>query len=53
MFGKKEVQPQKRIDGLIPTGTVIRGDIIFGGGLRIDVDDGAQSAKRSRGQFCL
>jgi len=36
MFGKKEVRPQKRIDGLIPTGTVIRGDIVFGGGLRID-----------------
>lgn len=36
MFGKKEVQPQKRIDGLIPGGTVIRGDIVFVGGLRID-----------------
>ena len=36
MFGRKEVQPQKRIDGLIPTGTVIRGDVVFGGGLRID-----------------
>ena len=36
MFGKKEAQPQKRIDGLIPAGTVIRGDIVFGGGLRID-----------------
>src|SRR5204863_7488634 len=36
MFGKTEAQPQKRIDGLIPAGTVIRGDIVFGGGLRID-----------------
>jgi cytoskeletal protein CcmA (bactofilin family) len=36
MFGKKEVQPQKRIDGLIAAGTTVRGDIIFGGGLRID-----------------
>jgi cytoskeletal protein CcmA (bactofilin family) len=36
MFGKKEIQPQKRIDGLIPNGTVIRGDIVFCGGLRID-----------------
>ncbi len=36
MFGKKEAQPQKRIDGLIAAGTVVRGDIIFGGGLRID-----------------
>ena len=36
MFGKKETQPQKRIDGLIAAGTIVRGDIIFGGGLRID-----------------
>jgi cytoskeletal protein CcmA (bactofilin family) len=36
MFRKNEAQPQKRIDGLIPTGTIIRGDIVFGGGLRID-----------------
>jgi len=36
MFGKKEPQLQKRIDGLIPTGTIIRGDIVFVGGLRID-----------------
>jgi cytoskeletal protein CcmA (bactofilin family) len=36
MFGKKDGEPQKRIDGLIPAGTVIRGDIVFGGGLRID-----------------
>jgi cytoskeletal protein CcmA (bactofilin family) len=36
MFGKKEAQPQKRIDGLIAGGTIVRGDIIFSGGLRID-----------------
>jgi cytoskeletal protein CcmA (bactofilin family) len=36
MFGKKETQPQKRIDGLIAGGTIVRGDIIFSGGLRID-----------------
>ena len=36
MFGKKEAQPQKRIDGLIAAGTIVRGDIIFSGGLRID-----------------
>src|SRR5439155_17932355 len=36
MFGKKEAQPQKRIDGLIAAGTIVRGDVIFSGGLRID-----------------
>jgi cytoskeletal protein CcmA (bactofilin family) len=36
MFGKREAQPQKRIDGLIAGGTIVRGDVIFSGGLRID-----------------
>ena len=36
MFGRKEAQPQKRIDGLIAAGTIVRGDVIFSGGLRID-----------------
>jgi cytoskeletal protein CcmA (bactofilin family) len=36
MFGNKEAQAQKRIDGLIAGGTIVRGDIIFSGGLRID-----------------
>src|SRR5437762_6409111 len=36
MFGRKEAQPQKRIDGLIAAGTIVRGDVICGGGLRID-----------------
>jgi cytoskeletal protein CcmA (bactofilin family) len=35
MFGKKH-KPQKRIDALIGAGTVVRGDIVFEGGLRID-----------------
>lgn len=35
MFGKKRT-PQKRIDSLIGTGTTVRGDIVFEGGLRID-----------------
>lgn len=35
MFGKKP-SPQKRIDSLIGAGTVVRGDIVFEGGLRID-----------------
>jgi cytoskeletal protein CcmA (bactofilin family) len=36
MFGKKKPAPQKRIDALIGTGTTVRGDIVFEGGLRID-----------------
>lgn len=35
MFGKKS-SPQKRIDSLIGAGTIVRGDIVFDGGLRID-----------------
>jgi cytoskeletal protein CcmA (bactofilin family) len=35
MFGKKP-SPQKRIDALIGAGTIVRGDIVFEGGLRID-----------------
>jgi cytoskeletal protein CcmA (bactofilin family) len=35
MFGKKPA-PQKRIDALIGSGTTVRGDIVFVGGLRID-----------------
>jgi cytoskeletal protein CcmA (bactofilin family) len=36
MFGKQKPTPQKRIDSLIGSGTVVRGDIVFEGGLRID-----------------
>jgi cytoskeletal protein CcmA (bactofilin family) len=37
MFGKKsESKPQGRIDTLIGVGTLIEGDIIFSGGIRID-----------------
>jgi cytoskeletal protein CcmA (bactofilin family) len=37
MFGlKKDVPPQNRLDGLIAQGTVVTGDIVFTGGLRID-----------------
>ena len=35
MFGKKPA-PQKRIDALIGSGTTVRGDIVFVGGLRVD-----------------
>ena len=33
---KKHAPPQKRLDSLIGAGTVVRGDIEFTGGLRID-----------------
>jgi cytoskeletal protein CcmA (bactofilin family) len=36
MFGNKKPAPQKRIDSLIGAGTVVRGDIVFQGGLRVD-----------------
>ena len=36
MFGKPKPAPQKRIDALIGSGTTVRGDIVFVGGLRID-----------------
>jgi cytoskeletal protein CcmA (bactofilin family) len=36
MFGKQKPAPQKRIDSLIGSGTIVRGDIVFEGGLRID-----------------
>jgi cytoskeletal protein CcmA (bactofilin family) len=36
MFVKRETAPQKRIDSLIGATTVVRGDLVFEGGLRID-----------------
>lgn len=36
MFERKKHAPQKRIDCLIGAGTIVRGDISFSGGLRID-----------------
>ena len=33
---KKRATPQKRIDSLIGEGTVVTGDVVFTGGLRID-----------------
>jgi cytoskeletal protein CcmA (bactofilin family) len=36
MFGDKKHAPQKRIDSLIGAGTVVRGDLVFSGGMRID-----------------
>jgi cytoskeletal protein CcmA (bactofilin family) len=36
MFQRRKAAPQKRIDSLIGAGTVVRGDVLFAGGLRID-----------------
>jgi cytoskeletal protein CcmA (bactofilin family) len=36
MFGSKDSKPQNRIDCLIGAGTVVEGDIMFTGGLRVD-----------------
>jgi cytoskeletal protein CcmA (bactofilin family) len=37
MFERKKSQPpQKRLDSLIGAGTIVQGDILFSGGLRID-----------------
>ncbi len=36
MFGGKAAKPQSRIDSLIGEGTIVEGNVIFNGGLRID-----------------
>jgi cytoskeletal protein CcmA (bactofilin family) len=36
MFERRRSGPQNRIDSLIGAGTVVRGDVVFSGGLRID-----------------
>jgi cytoskeletal protein CcmA (bactofilin family) len=36
MFGNKKPSPQKRIDSLIGTGTIVEGNVTFSGGLRVD-----------------
>lgn len=36
MFGAKPSKPQSRIDSLIGEGTVVEGNVVFTGGLRID-----------------
>ncbi|MEO8848679.1 MAG: polymer-forming cytoskeletal protein, partial [Casimicrobiaceae bacterium] len=33
---KSEAAPQKRLDSLIGAGTIVRGDLLFTGGLRVD-----------------
>jgi cytoskeletal protein CcmA (bactofilin family) len=36
MFSRKGSKPQNRIDCLIGAGTTVEGNVIFGGGLRVD-----------------
>ena len=36
MFGAKPSKPQNRIDSLIGEGTVVEGNVMFSGGLRVD-----------------
>jgi len=36
MFGGKSTKPQNRIDSLIGEGTLVEGNVVFSGGLRID-----------------
>ena len=36
MFNRSKVTGTKRIDSLIGAGTVVRGDVVFCGGLRVD-----------------
>jgi cytoskeletal protein CcmA (bactofilin family) len=55
MFGKKHSKPQNRIDCLIGAGTVIKGDLTFDGGLRVDgrVHGNVQSAEGKPGTLVL
>ncbi len=45
MFQRRKARPQKRIDSLIGAGTIVQGNVIFTGGLRID---GAINGKVAR-----
>ena len=55
MFKKRFASPQKRIDGLIGAGTVVSGDIVFTGGLRIDgtVKGNVQTANGESGTLVV
>lgn len=55
MFGKKHTKPQNRIDCLIGAGTVIKGDLTFDGGLRVDgrVHGNVHSAEGKPGTLVL
>ncbi len=55
MFGNKPTKPQNRIDCLIGAGTVIKGDLMFDGGLRVDgrVHGNVMSAEGKPGALVL
>jgi cytoskeletal protein CcmA (bactofilin family) len=54
MFERRKARrPQKRIDSLIGAGTVVHGNVMFAGGLRIDgaVDGKVTTATTRRGNW--
>jgi cytoskeletal protein CcmA (bactofilin family) len=55
MFERRRSGPQKRIDGLISAGTVVRGDVVFNGGLRIDghVEGNVSTAESQAGTLVV
>ena len=52
---RKSCPPQKRIDSLIGAGTVVQGNVIFAGGLRIDgaVDGKVTTASNAPGTLVI
>jgi len=52
---KKSPPPQKRIDSLIGAGTVVQGNVMFAGGLRIDgaVDGKVTTANNAPGTLVI
>jgi cytoskeletal protein CcmA (bactofilin family) len=52
---KKSPPPQKRIDSLIGAGTVVQGNVMFAGGLRIDgaVDGKVATASNAPGTLVI
>jgi cytoskeletal protein CcmA (bactofilin family) len=56
MFDRRKSRPpQRRIDSLIGAGTVVRGNVIFAGGLRIDgaVDGKVTTASNAPGTLVI
>src|SRR6202171_6370534 len=52
---RKSRPPQKRIDSLIGAGTVVQGNVMFAGGLRIDgaVDGKVATADNAQGTLVI
>jgi len=56
MFERRKTRPpQKRIDSLIGAGTVVQGNVVFAGGLRIDgaVDGKVATADNAQGTLVI